>query len=177
MTNKSTASTQGISIQDRIKFKNLLLETREKRKHWYISVDEFNVVEYTLQSNDEQKIRLVHRFKPESYHFINFTGVYTYEYYRALENAILDIVRFKTTLPKGREKGENKQPSVQSETKKWKDVVFDDLQEKTRNGICKWTDTKDSKRVGVFTTVYNDWQMVFTVSQINGPKAFEYCTE
>lgn len=41
------------------RYDKLLSETRTQQKHWYISTDEYSRVEYTLQSDDEQKIRLV----------------------------------------------------------------------------------------------------------------------
>lgn len=86
------------------RYDKLLNETRTQQKHWYISVDEYSRVEYTLQSDDEQKIRLVHLFGPDSYYFINFTGVYAYDENKALEKAILDVERIKAFLSKENER-------------------------------------------------------------------------
>ena len=92
MTEKATFSTQQVRKRNKTKYDELLSETRTQQKHWYISVDEYSRAEYTLQSGDEQNIRLVHIFGPDSYYFVNFTGVYSYDEYKALEKAILDPV-------------------------------------------------------------------------------------
>ena len=54
MTEKTAFSTQQVRKRNKTKYDKLLSETRTQQKHWYISIDEYSRVEYTLQSNDEQ---------------------------------------------------------------------------------------------------------------------------
>ena len=152
------------------KYDKLLNETRKQQKHWYISVDDFSRVEYTLQSSDEQKIRLVHCYKPDSYYFHNFSGFYTNAEYRALEKAILAIERIKAAQSK---RNEIKNKSSSQGIKR-KDSVLNDLQENTWNGRCKWTEIKDPKWFGAFRTVYRESQIVFIIIQNQGPASFSY---
>ena len=153
------------------RYDKLLSETRTKQKHWYISIDEYSRVEYTLQSDYEQKIRLVHLFGPDSYYFVNFTGLYTYDEYKALEKAILDVERIKAFLSN---ENERKGKSASQSIKKRKDAVLNDLQEKTARGQCKWTRIKDPKGLCVLRTVYGGCQLEFTITQVKGPVSFSY---
>ena len=170
MLEKTASVTQKVDKRYQNKYDKLLNETRKQQKHWYISVDDFSRVEYTLQSSDEQKIRLVHCYKPDSYYFHNFSGFYTNAEYRALEKAILAIERIKAAQSK---RNEIKNKSSSQGIKR-KDSVLNDLQENTWNGRCKWTEIKDPKWFGAFRTVYRESQIVFIIIQNQGPASFSY---
>lgn len=73
-------------------YRQILEWTREKKTRWYKSIDNKNLVRYTLQGTDGYCIHLVH-YRNESYDleyaFLNFRGNYTHREYLELEKAIL----------------------------------------------------------------------------------------
>ena len=89
MAKKIIHINEQLKPENQTKFRRLIQKTREKKVLWYISRINHDLVEFTCQEENGDKIYLTHNKRKDVYRIKNIAGMYTYAQFKALEEAIL----------------------------------------------------------------------------------------
>ena len=151
-------------------YNQLLTWTRNKHVVWHIGSQEKDYICYVLQRSGRHKILFKHYlFKPShsQYEFVNFSGHYTYEEYKALEDAIRDARSKKKVSPskhKLKQKTDREKEPEKKESEPDRNMEYwKELKEATLAGNCNWEYeyVNDSSRL--FGTVINNTNVTFSI--------------
>ena len=161
-------------------YNEILTWTLSKQVVWHIVSKEKDYVCYVLQGENRKIIFKHYPAKPShsQYEFVHFSGHYTYQECKALEDAIRGVGLKKTVSPskhKTKQKKEHeKEPAKKTAEPDGNMIYWKEFKEATFTGKCNWEYEYVNDNSRLFGTVINNTNVTFKIKIDNKTKRPAY---